>query len=57
MLLVLILKVQKKEHNFDTSRIALSMTAQDAGKSVAAPAENEKPALNPRATVIIVKIP
>jgi len=26
------------EHNFDTSRIALSMTAQDAGKSVAAPA-------------------
>ena len=26
------------EHNLDTSRIALSMTAQDAGKSVAAPA-------------------
>ena len=26
------------EHNFDTSRIVLSMTAHDAGKSVAAPA-------------------
>ena len=30
--------VTTTEHNFDTSRIALSMTAQDAGKSVAAPA-------------------